>query len=133
MLKIIDYAIQHRFVVGSESLRMLFDSNAEYYKYNMLDRNIDYPIGRDNPLERYFPEVNEECDVVKPYITTTSPCGWVRCLVLNITNNGVYTVKYANHSDVNVLKDKPHFAPLGSRCKDHEWRMNLKVGDNLDA
>jgi hypothetical protein len=99
----------------------------------MLDRNLDFPIGRANPLPRYHPQINEECDVVKPYITTTSPCTWVRCTVLSISNNGVYIIKYCNSIESTTLKEIPFFAPLGTRCKDYDWRMSLKPGNTLDA
>lgn len=99
----------------------------------MLDRNLDFPIGRANPLPRYSPQVNEECDVVKPYITTTSPCSWVRCTILSINSNNTYTIKFANAAESTTPKDPPLFAPFGTRCKDHDWRMALKPGDTLDA
>jgi len=34
---------------------------------------------------------------------------------------------------VTLLKDRPIFAPLGTRCKDYDWRNGLKVNDMVDA
>jgi hypothetical protein len=99
----------------------------------MLDRNLDFPIGRSNPLPRYSPQVNEECDVVRPYIKITAPCNWVRCTVISIAPDNTYTIKFSNSAETTTPKDPPFFAPLGTRCKDHDWRMQLQPGDVLDA
>lgn len=133
MLYLQQVIVRSRFGINVEVLRYLYDMGSDFFKYNNLDRNLDFPIGRDNLLPRYQPALNEECDVVKPYVTMQSSCGWTRCTVVAINGIGQYTVKYANSNEPTLLRDQPWFAPLGSRCRDFDWRMNLKVGDVLDA
>jgi hypothetical protein len=62
-----------------------------------------------------MPVVGEECDIVRPCLTTTSRMGWTRCKVLSISNAGVYTVKFINSNDTNILHDGFWFAPFGTR------------------
>ena len=114
-------------------IRWFYDINVGFYKFNNLDRSLEFPLGRNHPLPRYHPQLNEECDVVKPYLTMISSCNWVRCTVLSVNAIGQYTIRYGNSVEPTQTKDQPWFAPLGSRCKDYDWRMSLKVGDQLDA
>lgn len=90
-----------------------------------------YPIGRSNPLPSFVPTVNEECDVVRPYISCTSVCTWSRCLFLGMNEHGVASVKFSNLND--IISVRSIFAPLNTRCFDHDWRMGLSVGDLIDA
>jgi len=62
-----------------------------------------------------------------------SSCNWVRCTVVSINASGQYTVRYCNTLEPTQLRDQPWFAPLGTRCKDYDWRVSLRVGDLLDA
>lgn len=133
LLYLQEAVLRSRFVLSVEVLRYLYDLNAEFYKFNNLDRALDFPLGRAHPLPRYQPQINEECDVVRPYITMISSCNWVRCTVLAINGNGHYIVRYGNSTEQTTLKDLPWFAPLGTRSKDYDWRIGLKVGDQLDA
>ena len=92
---------------------------------------MQYPIGKDNALVEFTPTLNEECDAVRPYISCTSVSTWSRCLFLGMNENGVATVKFSNLND--MISVRTLFAPLGSRCFDHDWRMGLNVGDLVDA
>lgn len=48
-----------------------------------------------------------------------------------MNEHGVASVKFSNLND--IISIKTIFAPLNSRCKDHDWRMGLKIGDLIDA
>lgn len=85
----------------------------EFYKHNNLDPTLKYPLGMNRKLNYYQPEVGEEIDVVKPYVTSTSYCGWTRGVL--ISKDKKYTVLYANTESNNVCKDMPLFDKLGSR------------------
>lgn len=76
--------------------------------------------------------MGELCDVVRPYITSTSICGWTRCVVQEIENNR-FTFKYVNCKAEVSQRERPWFAPLGTRMKDYDWRMSLEVGFPIDA
>jgi hypothetical protein len=71
-------------------------------------------------------------DVVKPYITSTSFCCWTRGILLS-KDNKKYTVKYENTDTPVSSNSLPWFDIAGSRTTDHDWRMNLNVGDHIDA
>ena len=131
LLRILFVGLNSRFSYGLEAARHIFNVKAEYYEYNCIDRNLDFPIGRLHPLPKFVPTINEECDVLKPYVTCTAPCVWTRCLVLNSNEQGVTTIKFANQTEITSIRGL--FAPLGSRCTDYEWRMALEVGDLMDA
>ena len=113
-------------------MRYIFDFNNSFYKSAHLDPNLDFPIGVERPLANYTPEIGETCDVIKPYITSTSFCVWTRCAVLAY-ENGKYTVQYENTESPATIRENPHFAPLGSRTPNHDWRTNLKIGTPIDA
>lgn len=81
---IIICSINNYFLVGFDALRSIFNTNAEFYKKANVDLAMKFPLGIHRPLINYEPKVGEECDVVKPYITSTSYCGWVRCKVQEI-------------------------------------------------
>lgn len=125
-------AIGNDFRVGFDAMRFIFNLNADYYKSANLDLSLAYPIGKDHPLPQYSPAAGEECDVVRPYITSTSFCGWTRCTVLEVDNNK-YTLQYANTANPSILREKPWFAPLGSRTQDYDWRMGLDMGAHVEA
>ena len=63
-------------------------------------------------LSFYEPEVEEEVDVVKPYITSTSYCAWTRCKIIS-KENKKYTLKYHNSDAIVTVKDMPFFDKLG--------------------
>ena len=93
---VVSTSIKHDLVVGFDSLRLIFDHLAEFYKHNLHDKSVEFPLTRERPIQLYFPAVGEECDVVRPSLTTTSRMGWTRCKVLAINNSGVYTVRFHN-------------------------------------
>ena len=133
MRYIVDTALSSGLNAGAEALKTLFDGNAEFYKRNLHDNNVEFPLTRERPLAVYTPVAEEECDCVKPGLTTTSKMGWTRCKILNISHSGAYTVRFANSSDPVTMSEGYWFAPLGSRTEDFEWRCNLKAGDFVDA
>lgn len=63
-------------------MRFVFNPSSEFYKTSNIDMSLNYPLGKDRPFEQYNPMEGEDCDTVKPYITSTSFCGWTRCTVL---------------------------------------------------
>ena len=80
----ITLSISKDFRVGFDALRCVFNTASEFYKTNRNDMSLKHPIGLNRPLSNYSPKIGEECDVVRPYITSTSFCGWTRCTVLEI-------------------------------------------------
>ena len=42
-------------------------------------------------------------------------------------------IKYENTETTAIVKDLPFFDKVGERTKDHDWRMNLDVGSQVDA
>jgi hypothetical protein len=56
---------------------------SEFYKHSNIDSNMKYPLGYNRKLTWYEPENEEEIDVVKPYITSTSFCSWTRGTLLS--------------------------------------------------
>ena len=79
---LIKLSIESEYQVGFDAIRLIFCHNSEFYKTANLDPTLNYPLGKDRPLVQHFPKVGEECDVVKPYITSTGFCGWTRCTVV---------------------------------------------------
>lgn len=79
---VIDRTIDSEFRTGSEALRFLMDTSMEYYKHHSLDPTLRHPLGINRRLNYYEPEVGEEVDVVKPYVTSTSYCAWTRGTLL---------------------------------------------------
>lgn len=92
---IIKISVSKRFAVGTEALRNIFNTEAEFYKHSRLDIESRFPLGKRHPLHYYEPEVGEECDIVKPYISSITYCGWTRCTVI-AKEGKKYLVKYAN-------------------------------------
>ena len=92
---VIDTAIRTQFRVGSMAVRAIFDTNNNFYKQNNTDTNQRFPIGQNRPLSWMEPEVGEQVDVVRPYITSTGYCAWVRGTLLS-KEGKKYTVKYEN-------------------------------------
>ena len=88
-------SIRNSLNIGFDAMRCIFDFNNNFYKSAHLDPNLDFPIGKERALPNYTPEIGETCDVIKPYITSTSYCVWTRCTVLSY-ENGKYTVQYIN-------------------------------------
>lgn len=129
---VIERAVLSEYRVGSEALRCIFDLNMEYYKHNNLDPSLRNPLGLNRKLNYYQPEVGEEVDVVKPYVTSTSYCAWTRGRLLSIDNKK-YTVKYQNTEPLSVTKELPFFDLLGSRTPDNDWRNALEFGSLVDA
>lgn len=129
---IINKSIAAEFKIGSEALKMIFDSTLDYYKYNNQDPTLKYPLGHNRALNWYEPEEGENIDVVKPYITSTSYCGWTRALLVEKANKK-YVLKYENTETPTICRELPFCDKLGARTPHHEWRMNLNVGDTLDA
>lgn len=103
--------------MGYDALRFIFNSSSEFYKTARADLGLKFPIGVSRPLERYEPAPGEECDVVRPYITSTSFCGWTRCTVLEV-DAGKYTLQYVNTAAPTVVRGEVWFAPLGTRTQD---------------
>ena len=130
---VIETALKFELNVGSDSLRLIFDSASEFYRKNMLDNNVEHPLGRERPLKHHFPAVGEDCDVVRPGLTTTSRMGWTRCRVLSISNSGVYGLRFWNSNETYNIGDGYWFAQLGERTPEFEWRKGLGVGDLVDA
>ena len=89
----INTAIETKFRVGSITLRQIFDCNANLYKQNNLDTNQRYPLGINRTLNYIEPEVGEDVDVVKPYLTSTGYCAWTRGTLVG-REGKAYTVKY---------------------------------------
>lgn len=83
-MRIVLLSTNSRFLYGLEALRIIFNIKAEFYDYNNLDRTLEFPIGKENSLPRFVPELNEECDAVRPYLSCTSAITWTRCLFLGI-------------------------------------------------
>lgn len=108
------------------------DTSMEYYKHHSLDPLLRHPLGINRKLNYYEPEVGEEVDVVKPYITSTSYCAWTRGTLI-AREGKKYTVKYANTETPAVLSSQPFFDLLGSRTQDHSWRDSLEFGSLIDA
>lgn len=129
---VIRITAKYEFKIGFDSLRFVFNLNSEFYKSANLDASLAFPIGRDRPLQQYRPAVGEVCDVVRPYITSTSICGWTRCIVREIANTK-YTIEYLNSDAETATREKPWFALLGTRMKDFDWRMGLEIGAPIDA
>jgi hypothetical protein len=88
-------AVRRKFWVGVEALRNIFNTEAEFYKHARLDSELKYPLGIRHPINNYRPEVGEECDIVKPYLSNITYCGWTRCTVIAKDGNKLI-VKYAN-------------------------------------
>lgn len=59
LMFIVRVATESRFRVGIEALRVIFDCKHDFYQNNRLDREINFPIGRENPLPRYYPKLFE--------------------------------------------------------------------------
>ena len=110
-------SIRKDFRVGFDALRMVFNCNSEFYRTARNDSTLKYPIGLQRPLPKYCPAIGEECDVVRPYITSTSFCGWTRCTVLEIDGNK-YTLQYINTAIPTVVRGDLWFAPLKQRTQD---------------
>ena len=77
-------SIRWEFRVGFDAIRCIFNTAADFYKGNRNDMSLKYPLGVNRPLSNYSPSIGEECDVVRPYITSNNICGWTRCKVLEI-------------------------------------------------
>ena len=75
-------SLDSHYNVGSFALKFIFNPNAEFYKVADIEESAKYPLGKMRPLSNYAPVIDEECDVVKPYVTSINECGWVRCKVL---------------------------------------------------
>ncbi len=104
----------------------------DYYKHNNLDTSLKHPLGFNRKLNYYEPEVGEEVDVVKPYITSTGYCAWTRGTLLS-KENKKYTVKYHNTESPSTTKDIPFFDKLGTRTQDYDWRNSLEFGSLIDG
>jgi len=59
MLHLQTSLLRSRFGLNVEVLRYLYDLQADFYKFNNLDRALDFPLGRNHPLPRYQPQLNE--------------------------------------------------------------------------
>ena len=123
----IDTALRTQFRVGSVTLRQIFDCNANLYKQNNLDTNQRYPLGPNRLIDFMEPEVGQDVDVVKPYITSTGYCAWTRGTLIG-KEAKKYTVKYDNTETPSTVHSQPFFDVRGSRTPDHEWRMALETG-----
>lgn len=40
-------------------MRFIFNQNSDFYKTNNLDLMLNYPLGKDRPLQQYLPQVGE--------------------------------------------------------------------------
>ena len=129
---IINKSLSQEFRVGSQALKVIFDTACEYYKHNNLDPTLRYPLGINRQLNWYEPEAAQSIDVVKPYISSTNYCGWSRGILLE-KESKKYVLKYDNTETTTTVKDLPFFDKLGERTKDHDWRMGLDIGSQVDA
>ena len=71
-------------------------------------------------------------DVVRPYITSTSYCGWTRGILVE-RENKKYVIKYDNTESTVIYRDLPFFDKIGTRTQDYDWRMSLDIGAQIDA
>lgn len=119
-------------MIGADALRYIFDASQTFYKGARIDQNSEYPLGLTRPLQKYTPQVGEECDVIRPYITSVGTCWWTRCKVTSF-ENGKYGIEYLNSEEKSPIREYAHFAPLGSRTPEFEWRLGLEMGAAVDA
>lgn len=95
MCDVISTSVHSHFKIGTQALRYIFDTSMHYYKQNNLDTSQRQPLGVTRQLNFYEPQIGEQVDIVKPYITSTGYCCWTRATFL-AKENKKYTVKYSN-------------------------------------
>jgi hypothetical protein len=59
MKYVLETALKFELEAGFEALRLIFDSSCEFYRKNLHDNNVEFPLSRERPLKHYFPTVGE--------------------------------------------------------------------------
>jgi hypothetical protein len=124
---VISISIEKSYIVGYDAMRSIFSASELLYRTAHIDANSQYPLGPERPIKRYLPAAGEDCDVIRPYITSIGYCNWTRCTVLEVEGDK-FTIQYANTDKAVTVRENVIFAPLGERTLDHEWRMGLDIG-----
>lgn len=122
-------------VYSLEMLNVIINSSAEYYKTNGKESAHLYPFGEKLEMSEEHTQWVDELengDRVDCLNSASNKKCWAVAEIINKDWNSV-KVRYVNNNKESYIYNKYfEFMKVGTRKEYYDWRMELKVGDNVD-